>query len=445
MTGTPQQIPQLVVGGYMPYAALGTETKQSIDRIYDAIMQHKTSMASVAKMAPKLLNSHPQQADIAAGEDVPLSQTVKKLAHDAQDLEYKLKDLREKMTAIKDRHEKMCIQSLQYARWPTEVVASRLGVKLAPSTENSTDEAKRKEIEFNNQLQRLLDNTLIQTDQVEKMPSPYFWDLLHELESRAVDLMGRLHSLKQDIEATKSVSLKSISVAQVIELHDGRIWRIADDIGLVHLKVEQMRHLYNLFERGPNILEEDHQRELAFKRSVDREINMMNILHLKESAPTPAPATGGLFGSSASAPSGGLFGGMPSHGTGFSPAPSGSLFGNSAPTPASGSSLFGTTSIFGGGSPSAAPSSGLFGTPSTGTLFGGTGNKPPAPAFAAVPEASTLAPTLSFGQTSTAALGAPTLPAFGGTSTTSTSTPLFSGTSSTPKAKNKSRVGTRRR
>jgi hypothetical protein len=438
----------------MPYAALGPETKQSIDRLYDSIMQHKISMASVAKMAPKLLSRHPQQADIAAGEDVPLPQTINKIANDAQELDSKLKELREKMIAVKDRHEKTSIQSLQYARWPTEVVASRLGVKLIQPTEPSSDEAKRKEVEFNNQLQRLLDNTLTQTDQVEKMPSPYLWDLLHELESRAFDLKCRLHSLKQDMEATKSVSPEDIGVPQVIQLHDGRIWRIADDIGLVHLKVDQMRHLYNLSERGRNVLEEDRRSEVDFKRSVDREINMMNILHLKETAPAPTPATGGIFGSLTSTTSSGVFGAAPSHGTGFSfgatspPAPSGSLFRNSTPTSATGSSLFGTSSstpAFGGtGIPATTPSSGLFGTPSTGTLLGSTGSTTPAPAsgaFAAAPAASTPA----FGQASVAAGGAPAFPSFGGTSTTSTSTPLFSGTSSTPKAKNKSRGGTRRR
>lgn len=73
----------------------------------------------------------------------------------------------------------------------------------------------------------------------------------------------------------------------------------------------------------------------------------------------PAPASGGIFGNPAPAPSGGLFG--------FSaPAPSGGFFGAQAPAP------FGTTTSAGlFGSPAPAP----FGTTTSGGLFGS-----PAPA-----------------------------------------------------------------
>lgn len=130
-------------------------------------------------------------------------------------------------------------------------------------------------------------------------------------------------------------------------------------------------------------------------------------------APSPAPTSGGLFGSTpglsgslfgAPAPAapapGGLFG-TPSSGSLFgsstpAPAPGGSLFGSTTPAPATGTSLFGssggTTSLFGAPAPSSggifgssAPSTGLFGSTSSATgLFGSTSSnsnatQPPQP------------------------------------------------------------------
>ncbi|KAL3945340.1 MAG: hypothetical protein SGBAC_000545 [Bacillariaceae sp.] len=122
-------------------------------------------------------------------------------------------------------------------------------------------------------------------------------------------------------------------------------------------------------------------------------------------ASTPAP--GGLFGSTpAAAPAGGLFGapapaapappggslfGAPSSGSLFgnttpTPAPGGSLFGSTTPAPAPGTSLFGSssssTSLFGAPAPA---SSSLFGAPAPSSgLFGSTSNpantaQPPQP------------------------------------------------------------------
>ncbi|CAJ1930356.1 unnamed protein product [Cylindrotheca closterium] len=85
-------------------------------------------------------------------------------------------------------------------------------------------------------------------------------------------------------------------------------------------------------------------------------------------APSPGPAPGGLFGASTPAPSGGLFGApspAPTGGSLFGAPSTGSLFGNTAPSPAPGGSMFGSTT------PAPGPGTSLFGSSSTGTsLFG---------------------------------------------------------------------------
>ncbi|KAG7350310.1 nucleoporin FG repeat region-containing protein [Nitzschia inconspicua] len=436
----PQQFAQPTLAGQMHYVALPAEHQQTIDRLYSTIMQHKRTMFSVSSMAPRLLDQHAQQADVAAGE-VPLPTAIGTLGTDMKQVEVKLEHLKEGVSAVKERHEKTCMQCYENALWPTEVVAARLGVKRVLKPEPTTDEARRTEAEFNHNLQRLLDNTLVEVDQVEKMPSPYLWGLLHEAEHRTLDLHSRVQTLKRTMEAMGSVSPKDENVASIVRAQDNRIWKVGDDIGTVHLKTEELRHLYNRAEKGNNVLVEDRRKKIEYERSIDQEIKKMNILHLKQTASGPGPAPGSsLFGNTTPAPSGGLFGSAPSPGTGFSfgttssPAPSGGLFGSSTPAP--GGSLFGTSTPAPG---PPAPAAGLFGAPSTGNLFGNTNNTS-AP--------STTTPTPSFGQQSTPAPagGAPAFPSFGGTpGTTTTTTPLFSGTSSTPRAKNKSRGGTRSR
>jgi len=105
--------------------------------------------------------------------------------------------------------------------------------------------------------------------------------------------------------------------------------------------------------------------------------------------PAPSAPSGGLFGSSAPAPafgqtsafgakpSGSLFGGSaPAPAFGQPPAPSGGLFGGGAPAPAFGQSTAGSGGLF-----SSTPATSTFGQ--TTSLFGGS--PAPAPAFGAAP------------------------------------------------------------
>lgn len=411
----------------MQYSALPADQKQAIDRLYQAMMQHKRTILQVSSMAPKLLDK-PQQADVAAGtQELPLVPHVQKLTSQVEQLQQKLKTLRQNVEYTKNLYETSTAQALMFAQWPTEAVAQRRGVSLTKAKTTLDKDTQVK-------LRELMDRQMAHVDRVERMPSPYLWQVLEEMEQRIHSLKGQMESLNQALENSKRIPPESANVVTIIRMQEQAIWKVATAMAVVHSQVDKLRFDYRLYEKGTNVLELADQEELQFQRDLDHKLREQMVQSLPAAgAPKPgAPAPGGSIFGAAPAPSGGLFGApSPAPGAfgafGTSPAPaSGGLFG-STPAPASSGGLFGST-------PAPAPSGSLFGS-----------NPAPAPAFGA-PAPAPSTGGLGFGSTPAPATGSfgtttpPTpAPAFGGFASAPTSA-----SASTPKAKNKSR-STRRR
>ena len=417
----------------MQYSNLSPDQKQAIDRLYQAMMQHKRTILQVSTMAPKLLGK-PQQADVAAGsQDLPLVPHVQKLNAQVEQLQQQLQTLRQNADYTRELYETSTSHAFMFAQWPTEAVAVRRGV-------TSSKPKITMDKDTQNTLRELLDRQLSHVDRVERMPSPYLWQTLEDMEQRIRALKGQMESLNTALESSTQISPESSDVITILRMQDQAIWKIASALAAVDAEVNQVRHEYRLFERGTNVIDEADQEERQHQQYLDHKLREQMVKSLP-AAGTPKPGApspgGGMFGS-APAPSSGLFG---------APSPAPGAFSFSAPAPSS-SGLFGSNpapapsgSLFGLG-PAPAPSGGLFGStpapaPGGSSLFGS--NPASAPAFGAAPAPSTGG--FSFGG-STPALGAfgatpAPAPAFGGFASAS-STP------STPKAKNKSR-STRRR
>lgn len=482
--------PAANLAGYMPYSSLPQDQKNNIDAVYQAMMNHKRTILAVSTMAPKLLDVSTQQADVIGGQQLPLPITVRRLTGEVQKLEHQFKSLHNSMMHSKQMYETTTTQAIHYAKWPSEFVATRVGATLtnnnnsndrnanAATAASSTEEVRKKTEEFNRRLKELLDRETIHADQIVRMPSPYLWQLVEEMERRFLILQNQLQSLKETLDIKNQVSSEEFDVLGIIQLQEKSIWNVAAKITQVHAKVDELRQLYNQNEKGINVLEEAQHQEKKHNYQLGQRMTtlMVKTLPSNPAAAGPAPATaGGLFGTPAPAPVGSLFGNYPAAASGSlfgTPSTGSSLFGSSAPAPTGGSlfgaapapatgGLFGaapapaTGGLFGaapapaagglfgavpapaaiapatGGLFGAAPaaptpaSGGLFGapTPATGGLFGAT----PAPAFGAIP-----APAAS-------AFGAAPAPAAGG---------LFGSTTAaaaTPKSKSRSRNGSRRR
>eukprot|EP00526_Cylindrotheca_closterium_P006417 CAMPEP_0113651324 /NCGR_PEP_ID=MMETSP0017_2-20120614/27349_1 /TAXON_ID=2856 /ORGANISM="Cylindrotheca closterium" /LENGTH=610 /DNA_ID=CAMNT_0000563971 /DNA_START=186 /DNA_END=2018 /DNA_ORIENTATION=- /assembly_acc=CAM_ASM_000147 len=480
--GTPSMAPAappVALAGHIPYANLPPDQKRDIDTLYQAMMQHKRNILQVSTMAPKLLQPTgnasqsaipaTSQADAAAGQDsLPLASNVSKLQAQMQNLKQQLLHVRQRMEQTQVLFQSATTQSIMFAKWPTEAVAMRRGVTLSkPKSATSSQDAN-----VQAQLKDLLDREAAHVDRVERMPSPYLWQTLEQLEKRIALLQQEMTATHKALQEATSTRDQDVDVVAIIKMQEQSIWKLAAALAPLHEKVEQLRLSYTRQETKENVLLEADQKEKQRQQQLDHQMRLQMVKSLPQRA-APAPAQGGMFGSApgtgmfgAPAPaSGGLFGSpAPASGGlfGSTPAPaSGGLFG--APAPSSGG-LFGARAPAPGGFGAPAPApGGLFGStpaPAAGGLFGSTpapapgGFGAPAPApgglFGSTPApapggfGAAPAPGAFGAAPATGGFGAPApaagAPAFGGFA----AKPPASNTTSTPRSRNKKGGGRRR-
>jgi hypothetical protein len=294
------------------------------------MMKHKRTMLNISTMAPKALIHEPLSSQI-----VHLNQSLAGLQQD-------LHNLQATSTHQKQQCETLVQQAYMYGQWTLEATAVRRGVRLSVQEE-------KKDPDLSTQLRGILDRQMANVDRVERMPSPYLWQVLDDMEYR----LGRLQDLcltmqKHLVEAQQT---ETIHVTAVVETQHQALAIVAAKVGWLHRGVEQLRQQYRLFEKDENVLEKAELDEINHQRSIDEQLQRM---FLQASAPapgaaTPTPAPTGFFGPTSSA----------------SPAPTTSAFafgGTTTPAPAG----FGTTAsastapgpLFGSGT--AAPAPGAF-------------------------------------------------------------------------------------
>jgi hypothetical protein len=314
-----------------------------------------------------------------------------------------------------------------YGIWPVEAVAVRRGVKLSSNGKSMDPTVKE-------QLQKLLDQQVAHVDRVERIPSPYMWQTLQDLQKRVSILLQQVSTLNLELDANASDQV--MDVASIVHSQTEAITRVAHDVARVHDQMDLLRTKYNQTERGENVLIKaemaEYERQVRLEQQSKQQFMKAAGSVPQQAATAPAPS-GGLFGSiPAAAPSSGLFGSTPAP----TPAPSGGLFGStSAPTAPSGG-------LFGSSTPAPAPTGGLFGStpapaPSGGGLFGST----PAPTPTGGLFGSTPAAAPSTTETTPAAPPS----AASGFSFAGATTPAAPVTATTPRAKGSGRSRNRSR
>lgn len=426
----------------MHYHQLPPQVKQAIDNIHEQMMKHKRSVAQVQTMAPVLLRNPTKPADVAAGATPSLLEQLQTMTLKVQEIESNVLACGREAMRIKSKYEQTTTQTVIYGIWPTEALASRRGIQLNPVETKSNPTV-------NDQIRQSLELQAAHVDRLEKIPSPYMWHAIDDMESRLRELQHTAQLVTTHL--TQMQQIRDMGVTSVVMGQTELLLQVAEQIRMLQRRMEDLRSRYRAWEREANVLDQQKIRDLQAQQKRDE---IVKIGYLKAASATPAssqaPSTGygqqpapapggGLFGSSAPA-SGGLFGTAPApaaSGSGFGAAPKpGGLFG-STPAPASGG-LFGST-------PAPAPGGGFGSTPSPagGGLFGST----PAPASGGL-FGSTPAPAAAGG------FGSTPVPAAGGlfgsaTPAPGAAAPAFGaaaggfGTSSS-KPKNKSRSSRRK-
>jgi len=394
-----------VLSGQTPYTSLPPQAKQALDAIYQKIMTHRRTMMQVETMAPALLrqddnsrderNSPSSPADaaagIGAGDDGTLLAQLATLKWKVQEYIQTLETYRAEALALRKKCETSTTQAVMYGVWPIEALAARRGVKLKSSDEKNN--ANKADPQVQNELKDLLDKQAATVDRVERMPSPYMWQAIQDMESRLSSLLDGVNSLQYQL-AQSEKALKegrgAPDIAKVVQLQTQSLFRVAESVASFHGRVEQLRIKYRQYERGEDVLQKAEAEEAQRQLRLEQQMRLQYVVAAPTAAApavpgapgaAPVPSTGGgIFGNTAAAPAppagGGLFGSTPA-----APAAGGGLFGSTPAAPAAGGGLFGSTpaapaaggGLFGSKAPAPAPSAG-------GGLFGSTPAAPAAPA-----------------------------------------------------------------
>ncbi|KAL7467187.1 hypothetical protein ACHAXS_007443 [Conticribra weissflogii] len=241
----PQQ-PAVQLSGNTPYSQLPENAKKAIDSIYQLMMEHRRTMATVKTMAPSLLivddldnadsvaaggrTSPSSPADAAAGfrrrsssktvvdpSSAPLPNQMVALQAQINTLLQSAESNLSEAQQLKAYSGEVVTQAKLHGAWPIESIAARNGVALSGLKElvgsgsalnagnslrtsalpastlntsgmNSVDAAA---------LQFIMDRRAASVDRIETMPSPYFLELLQNFEQR-------LENVYRDLEAVRS-------------------------------------------------------------------------------------------------------------------------------------------------------------------------------------------------------------------------------------------------
>jgi hypothetical protein len=426
-----QQQPQAApFAGSTPYAALPPEYQKAIDGLHERMMQHKRSMNNVQSMAPQALlsangsvgNRHqggpntqnqsqqntppkPQPKPPSPSPPSIIQTQIASLDRGVVSLQQDLQNLHGRATTEKTACESQTQQAYLYGKWPVEAVAVRRGVRLESHQGGGGGGGgeEKKDPDTQTRVRELLDQQLAYVDRVERMPSPYLWQIMDDMKHRLTGLQQQATTLDRQLDQSRAMEITNAGdVVSIVETQCRAIWQVRNQITHVQREMEVLRHKYRMYERDENVLEKAQREERERQRRVDDQIQSMYVQASSQGRAGGAgggqagqpqqpgqlaaagfgaapPAAGGLFGSAPAPVAGGLFGSAPAPAAGglfgSAPAPAaGGLFGSSpaaaAPAPAG---LFGAAPA--AGAAAAAPSAFAFGGTAGASTFSSTPKK----------------------------------------------------------------------
>lgn len=433
------------IAGHMYYDQLPPDMKRAMDMVHEAIQRHKQTIYHLSTMGPKVLQAPNTTSTTTTTFNTNTQQCLlQEQIHQLQNQLIRLQhETGQLLAPVQTEHaasEAAVVHATLYAKWPVEAMAVRKGVRLlttptpfdahagSVAEEKESDDGAAAAMANNNdrmqqQIQNALNRGMAAVDRIDRMPSPYYWETLQSLETRAMTLLQQTSVLESQLDSqqqwknqqqqslvssggavvvhTDSSSTESVAerIQNVVETQHVAIARLSQQIqGLVDEMV-RVRLRYRQCEQrrgGENVL--DQAAVAAHDRH--RKIQEQVLMRFLEAAAVDVPPA-------VAAPS------LPAA-LGSAPPPSSQLFLGAPAAP----TLFGAAPTAFGPAPTALGAAPI--------AFGAA----PAPAstfaFAAPSGSAPLAPTAA---TTTNALGSSTLASSSGTGTS-----LFGGSNVAPQA-----------
>lgn len=413
------QLPPPAISGKMRYADLPPQYRTAIDTIYQGIQQHKRTMLQVQSSGPAGLPVQQSASTLNGADPSSLKPRVQHLQAQLDRLQNLIRHTAENANQTLRHVEDLTQASYLYAKWPTEAIAVRRGCRLSTLTDIQPQNEEKKENSSHDatyRLREILDMASVHVDRIERMPSPFFWHLLHEFETRFKVLQDQVNRTNQQLDT--HLMRNVISVTATVDDQHRALWGIGEAISQLRSEVEELRQQYARFERpGENVVEKAALKEWQRKKRLEDQIKRVFV---QVAQPLGQPTTPSTIGTASAPGYSSTFGASTAPGTFGTASGTSSFFGTASPAPAPfgsapgafgsftapaaplGSSSSGTTPASFGSSTAQAPSTFSFAAPApnTGSFgFGGTSSGATTTTTSTTPFGSTTAPVPSFGST----------------------------------------------
>jgi hypothetical protein len=351
--------------------------KKVIDDIHAAMMRHKRTMNHLQAMGPRVLQKpENSNASVLQTDLEKLKTKIRKLSNEIATLEKEVHEQRKGAT------EKFVVQTYKYALWPVEEMGVRKGIPLTKEQQQEEKKDEEATAILQSQIRMALEKSMADVDQINRMPSPYFWQIMKEFEQQLVQLTKSKSVLQKQIQQSKRIqSVKDIQ--DIVETQHLEISRLNDFVKSLSEAMERLRMKYKASETSNDVLETAKLESWNRERKLQEKVQMAYLQAVcanpsSTTAPPSAPTvtttatTGGLFGSNAPAPAlgGGIFGSTSTAPTTAPATTTGGLFGSTTSAAAPSSGFFGSTTTNAASAPAASTGTGLlFGstTPAPGT------------------------------------------------------------------------------
>jgi len=428
--------------GSTVYTSLPPQAQQAIMQIHDMSLRQRRTLASIEKMAPRLLSgnydlnnqdSHDNHSEEKKemqqqhGSDDENSYLPLQIEAMMSNLQAIVENLERRMGFVKGLQGKArdgASYALSEASWPMEALAARRGVQLSSTKfdgadANAVNDPNLKKKMLERKVESMLDREAAMIDRREQVPSKFVWELLKSFEERVGQTKREIEIFERQLKLVQASNADSLrgyerqrqhefsreDIASIYEVQNGALLRVAGKIASMNDQVETLRRRWRRYhgKTGDDIFRKADALDVT--RRNEKEARLRTIMLSTRPQPsatsqggsltaTVAPTSGTMFGAKPTSTSG-LFGSSTSNSTGGFGAKSatptsvpagGSLFGT-APAP-TGGSLFGASGNTGGGlfgtnSTPAQTGGGLFGSsapaPAGGGLFGTSATPAPAP------------------------------------------------------------------
>ena len=254
--------PPNLVTGKTPYSSLPPEYQKAIDAIHEAMMKHKRSLMHVQAMGPQgLMLSSNEQA---------LPSKLKKLQQSLNVLQQNVESLMAVAAAQREEDRKVMEQTYMYAKWPTEAMAARRGVRFTQA-----EEKKEHDPDLRTEIREMLEQQLAYVDRIERMPSPYLWQTLDKLSQRLQSLSKYIVTVGAQLESSKSLENSDVvNLESIVDNQDQFIYAVRTRIHRIHRAMDKLRTTYNKFETIDNVLEKAQLEEWNHRKEIEEQIQM---------------------------------------------------------------------------------------------------------------------------------------------------------------------------